>query len=63
MIGHPLQLGITVLFIMALCGLAGHMMEYNGIAAAWMFFAALFLLVFGVLTPSYYARSQYHRRW
>jgi apolipoprotein N-acyltransferase len=49
--GHPMQVGITVLVIMGLCGLGGYWIDsptHSGVAP-WLFFAALFLLVFGVL--------------
>ena len=63
MIGHPMQMGITVLFIMGLCGLGGRMMTENATAASWLFFAALFLLAFGVITPSHIIYRGYRRRY
>lgn len=65
MVGHPLQMGVTVLFIMALCGLGGRLLDANGTAAAWLFFAALFIFAFGVIAPSYvvHSRSRGYRRY
>jgi hypothetical protein len=63
MIGHPMQMGITVLVIMGLCGIAGHMITDNGTWAAWLFFAALFLLVFGIFMPSHTTYQRSRRRY
>jgi ABC-type multidrug transport system permease subunit len=57
--GHPLQMGVTVLVIMALCAFAGVMAAHGNMAWFWgLFFASLFLFAFGVITP---ASSTYRR--
>ena len=61
MYGHPLQLGVTVLAIMFMCALGGHITDSNPTAAAYLFFAALFIFAFGVATPTVMNHNRYRR--
>jgi hypothetical protein len=67
MAGHPLQMGITVLAIMVICACAGIAVDRGNMAWFWgLFFAALFIFAFGVITPSsmlYRRRGGYGRRY